>query len=116
MQANELRIGNWVLHRGKYVQVNANTILAIVNGSEHYAPIPLTPEILEECGFECASDEFGGYLINISEKEKIRIIKQEGNFIFPLFGVTKVPTNFLHQLQNLYFSLTNTELQWNRKQ
>lgn len=120
MQANELRIGNWVRHRGKYVQVNANTILAIVNGSEHYAPIELSPEILEELGFEFDSDrnsfvykvknDYVEYYEAVSGNQ-LSLCCDEHNFYLPLDHITG-----LHQLQNFIYFTFNTELQWNRKQ
>jgi hypothetical protein len=67
IQANELRIGNWVKHRktGKLKQVleiytsriNIATEPPLMNKQisvplTHYEPIPLTPEIFKKCGFE----------------------------------------------------------------
>ena len=127
MQANELRIGNWVLHRGKYVQVNANTILAIVNGSEHYTPIPLTPEILEQCEIGENNPK-----LNYKDSDTPFYTLYITNSVYLIFCVKKlkltlhatylgaVPVNLdhitsLHQLQNFIYFTFNTELQWNRK-
>lgn len=129
MQANELRVGNWVLYKGKYVQVNANTILAIANGSDHYKPIELSPEILEECGFVERKSIIGDTRVLSIDYVDYRlgntvatVIKSGTEIEFaPDFGTIEdrsyiTTVHYLHQLQNLYYSLTNTELTWNRKQ
>lgn len=58
-------------------------------------PIPLTPEILEKCGF--SKCECGGWrgVIHIS---KMMIVKDG------------IEMKSLHQLQNYVYALTNTEL------
>ena len=75
-------------------------------------PIPLTPEILEKCGFK--KHEFGdGYL-----KNKIYyILPMRIGFDFCiLYSITEHKKinlkyiEYVHQLQNLYFSLTGEEL------
>jgi hypothetical protein len=80
--------------------------------NEDIKPIPLTPEVLEKCGFEKdISSQFGGYLINICEWEKIRIVHSKIiGWHYPLNGYQKPIVNYLHQLQNLYFALTGEEL------
>jgi hypothetical protein len=55
MNANELRIGNWVDCRKGItqvvgVQVDCIETMALSDTLEHFDPIPLTPEILEQCG------------------------------------------------------------------
>lgn len=120
MQANELRIGNWVLHRGNQKQVDYNHIGAVYEGSTYYAPIPLTPEILEECGFEFDSDrnsfvykvknDYVEYYEAVSGNQ-LSLCCDEHNFYLPLDHITS-----LHQLQNFIYFTFNTELQWNRKQ
>lgn len=74
-------------------------------------PIPLTPKILEKCGF----DYDASY-----ELPKV----QKGNFILwdscdGTFGANfgylmqlDVDVEFLHQLQNLYYALTGEELNY----
>lgn len=66
-------------------------------------PIPLTPEILEKCGFEKYDEEndrwvlsgFGSY--HMAEKSFY-------------FGTTSLKIEFLHELQNLHYTLKKEEL------
>jgi hypothetical protein len=77
-----------------------------------YEPIPLSPEILEKAGFvKDISSQYGGYLISIGEGEMIRIIDDESiGWHYPLNGYKRPITNYLHQLQNLFFALCGEEL------
>jgi hypothetical protein len=112
--ANELRIGNWYVNQwGEYLQVDAD-LFGSDNLESYPIPIPLTPEILEKCGFEKDnSSKYGGYLIGIGEGEKIRIVNDESiGWHYPLNGYRRPITNYLHQLQNLYFALTGEELNY----
>jgi hypothetical protein len=70
-------------------------------------PIPLTPEILEKCGFQRAT--IGGYYKDF-EDITVRLFQEEGFYSLEYIG-TKI--QYLHQLQNLYFALTSEELKVN---
>lgn len=56
--ANELRIGNWVGNGDKNFQVEHFMLSPDIGSADgykydvDYLQIPLTPEILEKCGFE----------------------------------------------------------------
>jgi hypothetical protein len=133
IKANELRIGNWVEYLGKYVQCDINTIYAIskiVDESKIYNPIPLTPEILEKCGFVWWKQEETGrsYLIADLKNASLELAFNKGrndmmslfqrtapidSDIYPLKRVIHFGSNhpnFIHELQNLYFALTGEEL------
>lgn len=123
MEAKDLRIGNWVLENGSFHQIEINDFY----NPQLFKPIELTEEILLKCGFsfdrkknyfyisfndisqfieiyECADDSgnlFVAYLTNDD------IETENSNPIFLLY------INNLHQLQNLYFALTNEELEIN---
>lgn len=125
IQATELRIGNIINEIGidydaggnKFVdrssidiiKVLPETIRIIAMGgpdAELYEPIPLTPEILEKCGFikVLMHDGFYDY------------VKNGINISMPYFeyhfndGDSNTTLATLHQLQNLYFALTGEEL------
>lgn len=115
--ANELRVGNLYYPKGtNYAAVvNANDIGAIQNGIgvDFYQPIPLTPEILEKCGFDWSiyhqafrqhQDTVEFYYLNEC---------YPSGFQFSTFKKQQLignPIQYLHQLQNLYFALTGEEL------
>lgn len=121
MKANELRIGNWLLGaNGKYLQVDPYGISVIADESVDCKPIPLTPEILEKCGFVKWSNTF---LFIEMEKNTwvnqyllIRFKNSEINQVIahnrrPNMGTLVNSISSLHQLQNIYFALTGTELE-----
>jgi hypothetical protein len=117
---NELRTGNLIRFerfkdKFEYCRINNAIQLAdIENSQEHYnrfySYVPLTPEILEKCGFEN----------NEIFKETITIVVDldyptEFGYAVDGCGVTAkiiIPRwiKYLHQLQNLYFDLTGEEL------
>lgn len=127
MDANELRIGNWVRYKDSKEKVK---VLQIRRDGSHqlsgynlcttyysevigeYEPIPLTEEILLKCGFELTEE------CKMTDKVKIFELGDYGvktwyddTCVF-FKDVTPIKTNLkhLHQLQNLYFAITGEEL------
>lgn len=104
MNANELRIGNWV-HWGKDYQIDVDDI------SNHawndvLQPIPLTEEWLLNFGFK----KIKTWLGDAYENENGDIAYLNGQ-IYIISEDVKVDTpKYVHQLQNLYFALTGEEL------
>jgi hypothetical protein len=131
MQANELRIGNWVNEFGKPKQIHSVDILYLegeddTDFGDMYEPIPLTPEILEKCGLKQYENfiEIKGQTIGVIfpvieiHKEDWEPEYQAGTYVYSGLGDPesygfKVKIEYLHQLQNLYFALTGEELQIN---
>lgn len=132
IQAEELRIGNWVEHKKEWSHRSAG-IVAPFNfqwedrdwyalgestlGLDAVQPIPLTPEILEKAGFIFNDDadwfELKNWNPYVIKKGKTALL----NDIFRL-TTFKVDWNlaelkYLHQLQNLYYALTGEELKIN---
>lgn len=131
MDARELRIGNWVqtemFGHKRYCQVSSVEI----RDCEHYGdnwsfkPITLTPEILEKAGF-IWSPFSATWFLNIDEEleltwHKNRFEKKISiDVVSPDYGENRtnstqkyINCRYLHQLQNLYFALTQTELSIN---
>lgn len=117
IKPNELRIGNIVLVQGKPVKITGIIHDNIYFGSEFYVrvrlhqsePIPLTPEILEKCGFKLdveVYEQAGFYPCIIKNK-----MNEGWRMDFGEYVTNEL--NYLHQLQNLYFALTGTELEIN---
>lgn len=114
IKANELRIGNNIFN-GVITSINKDGF-TFFDGfqewhskklvSETILPTPLTPEILEKCGF-CLHKN----LVYIHKHHaRIRITKQ---LELLLDNNLWVELKYLHQLQNLYFALTGEELTFN---
>jgi hypothetical protein len=118
MIANELRIGNLINYEQTthvITEISKTMIIHcwVKNKKDEYvsdfseiSPIPLTPEILEKCGFEKANDNFGGYLSPLYKVGRIRI--NDNEWYNSCFYTT---VKYLHQLQNLIHALTGTELE-----
>lgn len=141
INANELRIGNWVTDQfydsfKTMIQVDSQNdkgINLIIEDDGRYPEIasrwiepeykyeqlfgiPLTPEILEKCGFE---KDYTGY--RHTSQFSIYITK-DGYFMpawmdkavwpYPLFDKKM---EYLHQFQNLYHALTGEELPFQEK-
>ena len=118
IQANELRIGNYIKEgfiRAIYPHTQILTIEVSHYGSVRFVylylaePIRLTFEIVEKCSFK-----------EYPESSTLQIESEYGCEIEFYDGVAKLkdldggdvgkPILYLHQLQNLYFALTQTEL------
>lgn len=76
-----------------------------LNKSIH--PIPITKEILEKCGFKLSSEK-GDYV----NEEIIFVYKEDNNWYLDT-GIGGIKCNYLHQLQNAYFILTEKQLEVN---
>lgn len=135
IQANELRIGNWVKQHDvtvytsnilkpeligqriiepkfNYCQIEYWHLEEMSPGNfsyYEYLPIPLTPEILEKCGFKFdkeppySTDQYG---INSTYDESPFHCYWDGSKL----TYQGWHISYLHSLQNLYFALTGTEL------
>lgn len=119
MKPNELRIGNWIKEKdGRLIHIHDGF------GIDHYEqfePIPITPEILKQAGFDFIPDWDYPDRSKDDAFVKIPYIISETNnnvyglswYIAGIFASTPTELIYLHQLQNLYFALTNEELQIN---
>lgn len=107
IKANELRIGNWINNGDRnFIFTDPNLIYDIFHFECEFYGIELTPDIIEQAGFE--KDHDGNY-----RKIKCLYWLPEAGIIqfalgyAPLFNCK---CKYVHQLQNLIFSLTGEEL------
>lgn len=131
VQANELRIGNFISSpRGELeiveIGVKNNDYYATFNGiHEGYylevcEPIPLTQELLLKCGAKLREVNCGweyydidGFVISVNVKDKrvfFSAFDRDGEKYVNDFDLE---LETIHQLQNLYFALSNKELEVN---
>lgn len=116
MTTNELRIGNYLNGKQGHVVVSEirlnNSVKIYDNTSSFYVgtclkAIPTTTEWLLKLGFIYNDFEGlyqkSGYDVDILDGEHC-------HFYIPEFGKWYQDTEYLHQLQNLYFALTGKEL------
>jgi len=115
MNANELRIGNWVKTNTQIVGTNSPEFGKITQiymdgfsvdyhyPAKWYEPIPLTTEILEKSGF-IIDEEMG---VSRLFTDSFCFDYYDGCF---WFKTSQIEIKYLHQLQNIIFALTFKEL------
>lgn len=135
IDARELRIGNWVGYKDHQIKIDGinyfpNDKYKCVyggnekkNGSisgqftfEEINPIPITPDVLEKLGFHKHNNAW------VTEDYDERNYTKDYFTIWNLhereykLNTTQfaIPITSLHQLMNLYQSLTGTELTYNQ--
>jgi len=120
MRANELRIGNWLhfdnfIGNSHYIQVTPRMFRNMgldcsdnleIELNQYYEPIPLTEEMLLKCGFHKELDAF--YRKNKSQM--IEVCFHDDGILITNQSVCLSSIKYLHQIQNLFFALTNEEL------
>lgn len=127
MEAKELRIGNWISYYGKNYQVSnihsdetirfyedetkKNTIGCYRLNPDGCKKIPLTEEWLLKFGFEKELDGF--YRKNKSLM--IEFIFYDSGVLCANQSICLNHIKYVNQLQNLYFALTETELEYNER-
>jgi len=126
LQANELRLGNWVTvnnpeYRPKETGIptqvtevgrsSKGTVIGVEVNNEDFGqfirfiePIPLTEDWLLKFGIIENSTSFSTWDVPTGVKE-LRLKKQAGYLFYNGLIIEHV-----HQLQNLYFALTSQEL------
>jgi hypothetical protein len=135
IQANQLRIGNLVNFDPNggvdyciVKSIISATELRIATADEQLRqivaytdsgwlnPIPLTPELLEKCDFKKGEPISKGYYIPYSSNQYSNFIINycpSNNSFWLDSYVYDVKIEFLHHLQNIYYSLIGQELQVN---
>jgi len=123
MKVTELRIGNFVNVNGWFSEIAkiGYNYVDISNGVDSHhikelEPIPLTEQWLERLGFN--DDGFKQYEFTnwgIKVKKDSYAISDPNWFVFHGFinqYSELVSLKYVHSLQNLYFCLTNEELEY----
>jgi len=129
MTVNELRIGNWINIQGNFKKVLGIDYLHkehLIISDGYYQldwcePIPLTEEILLKCGFRMGKGKWGntfsimesnGYvcMFDVEHWTDTDVNSKYHNYWHTRGLLNGNKLKHLHQLQNLYFALTNQEL------
>ena len=132
LQPTELRIGNKLIRNGIIVIIDGRSIFDISFNEKiasEYSPIPLTPDILEKCKGMWLSP-FGDYIISVYPhksgngfrnlifcgdylylEEGSDKLKPQERDVITLWNKDLMKQFYLHQLQNLYFTLCGKELE-----
>lgn len=114
MKANEIRIGNLIVESlsfgsDKVIKVDSNIFNRRI---DEFIPIPLTEEWLLKFGLkQSTTDKKRFYILGtdiyIFNESKIFFNAGSSNLSIQLY--------YVHQLQNLYFALTNEELTYEQQ-
>lgn len=121
MQVRELRIGNYLKNDGVVVKIDARSIFDIWGGNlitriKKYEPILITESWLLKFG----AVGCGGNRFYLDIKDTLQLFWNIGDDYF-ICGFSSRSTHvcyfneikYVHQLQNLYFALTQKELTLN---
>jgi len=129
MSCYELRIGNFVLVEGDLQQISminsttVNTVDGELNSMqsvselslENVQPVPLTDDVLKQCGF-VYHDYFKFWqLITTGIRSEMDVNSDYDVIDFSRRPIFK-KLRFLHQLQNTYFMLKGRELEFHQEQ
>ena len=109
MKSNEVRVGNFILFSGvktKVIPQDFATQCRGVNSSEmpNFKPIRLNEEWLLSAGYK-KQNGYGYSNYNVYGT----ILKNDNGFEFHYYGII-IRLDFVHQLQNLFFSLYGEDL------
>lgn len=124
MNANELRIGNWVYQNDRFCVSNLGVNMfqwdlcdwySEGNGTQSMKdiePIELNEKLLNYFGFKYAFGKKEALFLPVNHDFGIWAYKKD-KFKLAIFMMDKFNTTeikYVHQLQNLYFALTYEEL------
>lgn len=102
MNVTELRVGNWVFEGKRLIHIHDGFG---IDHSINFNPIPLTEEWLLKFGFLKYKGNNKDFWLNDFEfANDLKWIFWKGNILENI--------EYVHQLQNLYFALTQTELKY----
>jgi len=109
IQANELRIGNLLQDEDGAFPVTKTFFSLLEINLETCKPIPLTEEWLLKFGFEKVCYEKYAHKKLNKLRAYPHVMKNGfGIYLMDSYGLPHI--KYVHQLQNLYFALTGTEL------
>lgn len=113
MKTNELRIGSYYNYDGDSIKLDGSTLASYLqNDMDLYLePIPLTEEWLLKFRFYYSDDENEFLELQLMHKTKL-YADNSNNFSTAVLRIkeNEIKIKYVHQLQNLYFVLTNEEL------
>jgi len=102
-----LKVGNLVYDNKS--QSNITITESNIGDTQNFEPIPITSEWLEEIGFQKRLQNKTGYPTQRNNKVEFRLDSSD-NYDWEN-SVNNLPkVKYIHQLQNIYFTLTEREL------
>jgi hypothetical protein len=109
LKQNDCRYGNYIVYSGSITQLNEKEMCHFFRFPETYKPIPLTEEWLVKFRFKKTneSEDVEWYALN---NFNIAIHEEDNEVYFVFQHMVLRFIKSVHQLQNLYFALTGSEL------
>lgn len=104
LKVEELRVGNNI----RLLQDNsivAVTVDIMADSLIHYRPVQITSEILIKCGFAANGMEYKLDSVILYNLSQLGYVLVKSNDESP-----PIQMNYLHQLQNFYYAVTQKEL------
>ena len=120
MKANELRLNNYVNNCGEIITVDGIDDIDVFNKNigeiplHSFQPIPITEQWLVDFGFEKTEWDNNNSFRKMIGNNDYAIVFYS-NCICEIGDIIVKEIDFVHQLQNLFFALTGTELELNSK-
>lgn len=122
IQPTELRIGNLLQKDGKVFAVTIDDLIKLSQGNTIGEPIEILQEYLVKFGFKEIENKWfeKHFFVNPHHEDRSTLNINSASFQIALFGdqmeeaVYLTPCKFIHKLQNLYFELTGTELNYEK--
>lgn len=126
LQAKDLRIGNYteynIIDEDRDEWIFNEVELSDLGDVSYLRPIPITEKWLFDLGFDLDGEQINGkyyikqFAINSGYIDYISIIDKGAGYMFRITSnydknvVLPFHYEYIHQLQNLYFALTETDL------
>lgn len=121
MKATDLRVTNFVLNDGivnTVIFIGYDAVMLVTpQGNQIQAsldriqPIPLTPEWLVKFGFVRGREDTDSNVYYGKGKQLFDIMFNTRNFLMYKMVVIGTPILYVHQIQNIIYSLTGQELE-----
>ena len=104
IQPQELRIGDYIEYNGEIIKLDGSLLCCYIQNELEFPlnPIPLTEEILLKFGFEKKGDFW-------FVKSGIKIENRNNGFSYFRY-LNEIKILSVHQLQNLFYSISGKEL------
>lgn len=122
MKANEFRVTNLVNYNGEMfpiIFICLDSVVLIRKDQSTFTvkldrikPISITDKILLSCGFKKRKSCFGYWIYEIMFQHTVFSVEEVdlGLCYFYIGNTHVTQTRYVHELQNLYFSITGEEL------
>ena len=109
IQPQELRIGDYIEYNGEAIKLDGSLLCCYIQNELEFPfnPIPLTEEILLKFGFfkKLGNYELENFRFHISQPMNF-----DGFVFCEEYSVITDKIQFVHQLQNLFYSISGKEL------